>query len=141
AEIAARQLHRRRRPANIDKRWQIAIGAAERVGNPTAEARMIEYAATVTGARLDNGRKVVPFMAPHRTYDGDVVDDAADVRKPIGHRNAGLAIARERPQARQHRPPNRRHVIAETDGVDERAGPFLVFGIKGIDMTDAAAHE
>jgi hypothetical protein len=32
-------------------------------------------------------------------------------------------------------------VIAEADSIDHRPGPFIILGIEGIDVADAAAHE
>ncbi len=85
--------------ADVDERRQILVGAAERVRNPTAEGRMIECAAAMAGLGFDHGRKMIAFVAPHRAHDRDVVDHAADVGKPIGDRNARLAVVREGAQA------------------------------------------
>ena len=70
------------------------------------------------------------LVAPHRPDDGDLIDHAADVREPVGHRNAGLAVTRERPQAGNDGPAHLGQVVAEADGVDQLAGPALSFGSK-----------
>ena len=104
AEVAAGQLHRRRRPADVHERRQVLVGAAQRVGDPTAEGRMIELPAAMPGAGLDHRREMVRLVAPHRADHGDLVDHAADVREPVGDRDAGLAVPGERAQAGDHRP-------------------------------------
>ena len=52
-----------------------------------------------------------------------------------------LPVPRERAQAGDHRPLHLGEVVAEADGIDQLAGPFVVLGIEGVDMADAAAHE
>jgi hypothetical protein len=102
---------------------------------------VIELPAAMAGARLDDGRKMVPFMAPHRSHDGDIVDHAAHVWEPIGNGNSGFAIASERPLTGDYRPFHLRLIIAETDRIDELAGPLVVLRIERVDMTYAATHE
>ena len=31
--------------------------------------------------------------------------------------------------------------LAEANGIDKFAGPFVIFGIESVDVTDASAHE
>ena len=88
AEITAGQLHGRRRPADVHERRQVLVRGAQRIRDPASEGRMIELPAAMAGAGFDHGREMVAFVAPHRSDDGDLVDHAADVREPIGNRNA-----------------------------------------------------
>ena len=90
---------------------------------------------------LDDRRKMIALVAPHRAHDGDLVDHAADVREPVRNRNARLAVPRERALAGDDRPLHLRQVVAESDGVDQFAGPLVVLGIERVDVADAAAHE
>ena len=59
AEVAAGQLHRRGRPADVHERGQVLVGAAQGVGDPAPEGRMIELPAAVPGAGLDHRREMV----------------------------------------------------------------------------------
>ena len=141
AEIAAGQLHRRGRPADVHERRQVLVAAAQRVRHPAPEGRMIELPAPVPGAGLDHRREVVALVAPHRPDHGDLIDHAADVGEPVGDRDARLPVPRERPQAGDHRPPHLRQVVAEPDRVDQLARPLVVLRVEGVDVADAAAHE
>src|SRR5262245_58870365 len=91
--------------------------------------------------RFDNGREVITFVAPQGPYDRDLVNDAADVWKPIGDRRAGLAIILEGAQATYNRALHLRHVVAEADGVDQFAGVLISLGVEGVDVADAAAQK
>ncbi len=102
---------------------------------------MIELPSAMAGGGFDDGGKMIALVAPHRADDGDVVDHAADVRKPIGDRDAGFAVAREGAQAGNHRALHLGEVVAEADGIDELARALVVLGIEGVDVADAAAHE
>src|SRR5215469_5167081 len=102
---------------------------------------MIELATAVAGSGLDNRGEMIALVAPHGAHDGELIDDSADIRKPVRHRNPRLAIGGEGSQARDHRTLHLRHVVAETDGVDHLPGPLVVFRVEGIDMADPAAHE
>src|SRR5581483_8173650 len=86
-------------------------------------------------------RKMIALVAPHRANDRDVVDHTADVRKPIGYRDAGFTVTREGAVTRNHGPFHLREVVAESHGIHDFAGPFVVFGIERVDMADAPAHE
>ena len=86
---------------NVGRFW---FARAQRVRNPAPERRVIELPAAVAGGGLDHGRKVIALVAPHRAHDGDLVDHVADVREPVGDRNAGLPVLREGAQDGDHRP-------------------------------------
>ena len=102
---------------------------------------MIKLSPPMPGARLDHGRKMVPFMAPHRTDHREVVDDTADIRKPVGNWNARFAVPRERAQAGNDRASHGGEIVPESNSIDELARVFVPLGIEGIDVADAAAHE
>src|SRR5438128_69199 len=84
---------------------------AERVRHPCAQRRMVELASAMPGCGLDDGGEVVAFVAPHRAHDGELVDHAADVRKPVGDRDARFAVLLEGAQDGDHGPLHLRDVI------------------------------
>ena len=90
---------------------------------------------------FNDGGKMIALVAPHRPYDGDVVDHASHVGKPIRNRNSRLAVLSKLAMAGNDRPLHFRKVIAKPDRINQFAGPFIVFGIKRIDVADAATHE
>ena len=141
AEIAAGKLNGRRGTPDVHEGGKIFVRAAERVGNPAPERRMIKLASAMAGAGFDDGGKVIALVAPHGADDGDVVDHAADVGEPVGNRNAGLAMALEGAQAGNHRALHLGEVVAEADGVDELSRVPVVLGVEGVDVADASAHE
>ena len=102
---------------------------------------MVELPASMPRTRLDHRREMVRFVTPHRSDHGNLVDHAADVRKPVGNRNARLTIATKSALARNDGPAHLCQIVAEADDIDHLARPFIVLGIEGVDMADAAAHE
>src|SRR5580765_391282 len=141
AEVTAGELDGRRGAANVHEGGKILVRAAKCVGNPASESRVIKLPAAMAGAGLYDRGKMIALVAPQGTNDSDIVDAAADMRKPIGDGDAGFAVAREGAQAADHRALHFGEVVAEADGVDEFSGVFVVLGIEGIDVADAAAHE
>ncbi len=91
---------------------------------------MIELAAAVAGAGLNHCGKVVAFVAPHRPDDGELIDDAAYVREPVGNRDPDCPYLVKVRQTGNDGPPHRGNVIAEADGIDQFAGPLVVLGVE-----------
>src|SRR5262245_40461949 len=102
---------------------------------------MLHNTVPMAGGHFDDGGKMVRLVAPHGANDGDFIDDAANMRKPIGHRNARFAVVGERPLARDDRALHLRQIVPEADGIDQSARPLIVLGIKSVDMADTTAHE
>ena len=141
AEIAAGQLHGRRRPADIHERRQILVRGAQRIGDPTAQTGVFELPQRLAGGSFQHCRKVVRLMAVHGAHHGDVVDHFTDVREPVRDRNARFSVVLVRAQNRNHGPLHGRVVVAEADGIHDLAGVLVVLGIERIDVAHAAAHE
>src|SRR5262249_33705142 len=110
-------------------------------GDPAPEAWMIERAAPMSRTRLDDGREMVSLVAPYRPDHGQLIDHAANVRKPVGDRDARLPIPRECAQTGNHGPSHLGLVIAEPDDIDQLPRPLVVLRVEGVDMADATAHE
>ena len=98
-------------------------------------------ASAVSGRSLYHRRKMIPFVTPHRPYHGDVIDDAADVREPVGDWNARLAIPGKRAQAWDHRPLHPGEIVSKPDRIDQFAFPLFVFRVEGVDVAHASAHK
>ena len=102
---------------------------------------MIELPADMPGAGLDDRRKMVRLVAPHRPHNRQLIDHAAQVRKPIGDRNPRLAVAGELSLAIDNGPLHLGQVVAEPDDVDHLARPLVIFRIERVDVADPATHE
>ena len=102
---------------------------------------MLELTQGLAGRVFDNGRKMVRLVAVHGAHHGEFVNHAAHVREPIRYGNARLTIALKGPENWDHRAFHGGVIVAKTDGVHHGSGEFVVFGIEGIDVADAAAHE
>ena len=79
---------------------------------------MIKLATSMAGARFDDRREVVALVAPHRSHHGDLVDDSADVWKPVRHGSAGFAMSGEGAVTRNHRALHGGQVVSESYGID-----------------------
>ena len=95
----------------------------------------------MSSGRLDYRRCMIAFVTPHGPYDCNVVDDASNMRKPIRNGSARLSVACESSMAGNDRALHLCEVVAEADRIDEFPCVLVTFRIKGIDMTDAPAHE
>src|SRR5262245_6192904 len=95
----------------------------------------------MAGASLNDSGKMVDLMAPHRTHYRNLVDHAPDVREPVRDRDTRLPVACEGALAEDHGPFHFGAVVAEADGINHLARPFVVFGIECVYVADAAAHE
>ena len=141
AEVAAGQLYGRRGASDVDVGGQILIAGSERVGHPASEGRIIESASAMAGLRFDHRREVIAFLAPEGPHDRYVVNYTANVGKPVRDRCARLAIVLESPQTGDNGALHLGNVVSEADSIDQFTSVLVAFGVKSVDMTDAAAHE
>ena len=95
----------------------------------------------MAGARFDDRREVVAFVAPHGAHHGDLVDDPANVRKPVRYGSAGFAMPGEGAVTRNYRALHGGQVVSETHGIDQFAGMRIALRVKGVDVADSAGHE
>ena len=111
------------------------------MGNPTAKGRVVKSSPTVSGASFNHGRKMIAFVAPHGTYDGNVIDHASHVGKPIRNGDPRLTIMRERAVTGDDRALHLGLVVAEANGINELTGVLIALRIECVDVADPSAHE
>src|SRR4051794_38851948 len=102
---------------------------------------MIELAAAVSGACFYDCGKMVRFVTPHRPDDRDVIDYAADMRKPIGDRRSAPTVTCELALTGDNWPAHFGKIVAKADHVDELAGPLIILGVERVNVADSATHE
>ena len=95
----------------------------------------------MAGARFDDCREVVALVAPHRAHHGDLVDDSANVRKPVRHGSTGFAMSGEGAVAGDHRALHGGQVVSETHGIHQLAGMRIALRVEGVDVADSTGHE
>ena len=95
----------------------------------------------MAGARFDDRGEVVALVAPHRAHHRDLVDDPADVWKPVRHGSAGFAMSGEGAVTRNYRSLHGGQVVSETHGIHQLAGMRIALRVEGVDVADSAGHE
>src|SRR5439155_24382192 len=81
------------------------------------------------------------FVAPHRANHCNFVDHTSDMREPVGNRNARLTIPGEGPMTWDYRALHFGQIVSKANCIDHFPSPFVILGIKRVDVTDPAAHE